>query len=164
MHFHNREDFVAMKKYGALIRNILFAIIVIAILVCQFIPFWRSGEPVADQASLIGMTGRQYKHENMIERMNNAIGFSYLDISTPVLLTVCFAALAAFCAINQSNAVFKGLVGLVPAIAGIYLWVKVPAYTLGMLGTVIFVLDIVLIISSILEIVMFFVNKPAKKD
>ena len=32
-----------MKKYGALIRNIIFAILVIAILVCQFVPFCRSG-------------------------------------------------------------------------------------------------------------------------
>lgn len=153
-----------MKKYGALIRNIIFAILVIAILVCQFVPFWRSGEPVADQASLIGMTGRQYKHEKMIERMDQGIpgGFSYLDISTPVLLTIAFSALAALCALKNSNAIFKGLVGFVPAIAGIYLSLKVPAYTQGQLGTAIFVLDILLIVVAIFDIVMYIVNKIAE--
>lgn len=154
-----------MKKSNMIIRSIIYGVLILAIFVCQFVPFWRTGAPIMDQSSLIGMTGRQYNHENMIEDLNAITnGFSYLDISTPVLLTIVFAACGVLAAIKGANGIWKAIFALVPAGCGIYLWLKVPAYTLGMVGHVIFALDILMILCCIFELVMFFVELKASKS
>lgn len=151
-----------MKKVMRILRGVLFGALMLAILVCQFIPFWSGGTPVADQSSLIGITGRQYVHENLIEIIHVASGgFAYQDISTSVLLTVCFAAVGIFAAIKNSSGVFKFIVGAVVSGCGIYLWLKVPAYTLGSVGNIIFVFDLLLAVLSVYELVSYILESVA---
>ena len=81
------------KKISILVCNILCAVLLFMILVGQFVPFWRGPGAVADQSSLIGITGRQYKHWDLIEHINvTSGGFTYHDISTQVLVIIVACA------------------------------------------------------------------------
>lgn len=153
-----------MKKIGVILRNAVYILLLLAILVCQLIPFWTVPEAETVSASLLGVTGRQYVHDDLIEKLDTiAGGFSYQDISTPVLLTVVLSAFGIILGLKNSNGLLKGLLGLIVAAAGGYLWLAVPAYTLGSLGTVIFALDIVLALDSIYEIASCIMKKMAQR-
>lgn len=164
MDFLPKKGIIAMKKFGVIFRNAVYILLLLAILVCQLIPFWTVPAAETTSASLLGVTGRQYVHGDLIEKLDEiAGGFAYQDISTPVLLTVVLSAFGIILGLKSSNGLLKGLLGLAVAAAGCYLWMTVPAYTLGILGTVIFVLDIVLAVDAVIEIVAYFVEKVVQR-
>lgn len=161
MDFLPKKGIMIMKKFGVILRNAVYILLLLAILVCQLIPFWTVPAAETTSASLLGVTGRQYVHGDLIEKLDEiAGGFTYQDISTPVLLTVVLSAFGILLGLKNSNGLLKGLLGLIVAAAGAYLWLAVPAYTLGVLGTVIFVLDIVLAVDAVAEIIAFLYRKP----
>lgn len=153
-----------MKKIGVILRNAVYALLLLTILVCQFVPFWSVANAETTSASLLGVTGRQYVHGDLIEKLDEiAGGFAYQDISTAVLVTVVLSAFGVFLGLKNSNGLLKGLVGLIVAAAGAYLWLAVPAYTLGTLGTFIFAMDIALAVDAVFEIVAFISQKVSSR-
>ncbi len=153
-----------MKKIGVILRNAVYILLLLTILVCQLVPFWSVANAETTSASLLGVTGRQYVHGDLIEKLDEiAGGFAYQDISTAVLVTVVLSAFGIFLGLKNSNGLLKGLLGLIVAAAGSYLWLTVPAYTLGSLGTFIFAMDIVLAVDSVYEIAAYIVKKVAQR-
>lgn len=153
-------------KTGLLIANLVCALLLIAIVVGQFVPFWTvttsEGE---DSASLIGMTGRQYNHEEMIEILDEKVdGFSYQNISVQVLITIVVGAFAAYLCLRNSQGIARIVFAFAVALAGISLWLLVPAYTMGMTGHVLFVLDMLLLLVAVILLLQFIDRKKQEKQ
>lgn len=156
-----------MKKkinIGTLLINIICALLLAGIVACQFIPFWTVLGENADTASLIGVTGRQYVHGDLIEQLGViADGFTYHDISVQVLLTIVLGVFAVLSCVRNSHGWFRILLVLAVAGAGISLWLTVPAFTLGQLGNVLMLLNVALAVVAILMAVLFVMEKQAEK-
>ena len=148
------------RNIGVLLSNIVCAVILLALVICQLVPFWVTFGENADSASLLGVTGRQYAHEELIADLDViAGGFSYQDISTQVLLTVALGAFGVILCAKNSRGWLRIAMALVVSIAGMTLWLFVPAYTLGMMGHVLFALDILLLFVAIAMIVLYVFDK-----
>ena len=232
--------------------NIICALLLVCLVASQFIPFWgvtlpdkETGEPVMNRASLMGVTGRQYVHEDLIERLceitsqrQNPVGdtfsaevlevksdsllvlpldgkaqqsadeiivalpegntesykigdrlhidytdidesdyppslaevhavdsctFYHTYINTQVLLTVCLGAFAAFLCLRNSHGWFRAVLTLVAAGASASLWLLVPAYTLGLLGHILFALSAVLFLMGIVLLYLYIQQKREEK-
>ena len=165
----------AKLEKNILVCNIICALLLVCLVASQFIPFWgvtlpdqETGEPVMTKASLMGVTGRQYVHEDLIERLNVITeaegGFSYTYISTQVLLTVCLGAFAAFLCIRNSHGWFRAVLTLVAAGASASLWILVPAYTLGIVGHILFGLSIALFLMGLVLVYLYIQQKREEKN
>lgn len=149
-----------------LLCNVITVILMVCLVAAQFIPFWgvylpnaETGELEMSTASLLGVTGRQYVHEDLIESLNVITeangGFSHMDISTQVLLTICLGAFAIFLCVKNSHGWLRAVLTLVAAGAGASLWLLVPAYTLGLIGHILFGLSIALLIMGLILLIQF---------
>lgn len=150
-----------LKKYGIVLCNVICILLMLAILVGQFIPFWNT---VEDQASLMGATGRQYVHEGLYESLDAVSGgFRYQDISTQVLVITIVCALGIMLSIKNLGRARNGIWGLVVAFFGVHIWVTVPAFTLGILGKVFFALFLALFFFSFSLVILHFIAKLSGK-
>ncbi len=148
------------KNMGTMICNIVCGLLLLALVICQFVPFWVIEGENADSGSLIGVTGRQYEHVELIEHLDMVTeGFAYQDISTQVLLTIVLGFVAALLCLKNSHGWFRILLAAIVGLAGVSLWLLVPAYTLGMMGTVLFVLDLLVLVVAVVMLVFFFMER-----
>ena len=157
-----------------LLCNIVAAILLVCLVAGQFIPFWgvelpdqETGEPVMTTAALLGVTGRQYVFGDLIEKLDEITaadgGFAYQQISTQVLLTICLGGFAAFLCIRNSNGWLRAVLAIVAGGASASLWLFVPAYTLGVLGHILFALSIAVLLLSIFMIYLYVQEKMSEK-
>ncbi len=151
-------------KKGILLCNIVCILLMLCLVAGQFVPFWEVTGEVADSGSLLGVTGRQYVHEDLVEKISEiAGGFAYQDISTQVLLTICLGAFAIFLCAKNSNGWFRILLTLVSAGASASLWFMVPAYKLGILGHILFGISLALLVVALAMIYLFVQGKLIEK-
>lgn len=243
--------------------NIICVILMLCLVAAQFIPFWgvelpnkESGEMEMHTAALLGVTGRQYIHSELADKLcditsdrQNPVGdtftakvlevegnsllvepldgkaqqdadeiivalpegntesyrvgdrlhidyteidydytdidFTYIDedflaylvevhavdscafhhtyINTQVLLTIGLGAFAILLCVKNSRGWLRAVLTLVAAGASASLWILVPAYTLGLLGHILFGLSAVLVIVGIAMVILFVQEKLLDK-
>ena len=246
-----------------LLCNIVVAILMVCLIAGQFVPFWgvelpnaETGEMEMSTASLLGVTGRQYIHGELANKLCDItserktpvgdtftakvlevtdgallvepldgkaqqeadeivvelpegntekykvgnrlhidyteidyaateIEFTYIDedflaylvevhavdscafhhtyINTQVLLTIGLGVLAVLLCIKNSHGWLRILLALVAAGASAYLWLTVPAYTLGVVGHVLFGLSVALLVLGVIMAIQFVREKMIEK-
>lgn len=235
-----------------LLCNIITVILMVCLVAAQFIPFWgvylpnaETGELEMTKASLLGVTGRQYVHGDLIEKLCeitsqrqnpagdtfsakvlevndgsllvlpldgkaqrsademivtlpegntesykvgdrlhidytdidesdyppslaevhavNSCTFYHTYINTQVLLTVCLGAFAILLCIKNSHGWLRAVLTLVAAGASASLWILVPAYTLGLMGHILFGLSVALLIMGLILVIQFAREKMLEK-
>lgn len=243
--------------------NIICVLLMLCLVVGQFIPFWgvelpnaETGEPEMQTAALLGVTGRQYIHGELSEKLceitsqrKNPVGdtfaakilevesgsllvqpldgkaqqaadeivvalpegntesykvgdrlhidytdidydytdidFTYIDddflaylvevhavdsctfhhtyINTQVLLTIVLGAFAVLLCVKNSHGWLRALLTLVAAGASAMLWLTVPAYTLGVLGHILFAISAILLVIGLWMVILFVREKMIEK-
>ena len=246
-----------------LLCNIIAVVLMVCLVVGQFIPFWgvylpneETGELEMSKAALLGVTGRQYIHEDLIEKLcvvtsqrqdpvgdtftakvlevtNDALlvepldgeakkdadeiivalpegnteryksgdrlhidyteidygyteikftsidedflaylvevhavdscAFHHTYINTQVLLTIVLGVFAILLCLKNSRGWMRAVLILIAAGASASLWLLVPAYTLGMIGHILFGLSVALLLVGLIMAVQFIREKLMEK-
>lgn len=155
----------AVRKKSILICNIICAVLLLFIVVCQFVPFWSITSPVTDQSSLLGVTGRQYVHEALIESLSTTYGgFTHQDIATQVLVSVVVGAFALFQSLKNMQKSGHGLLGVVISLFGLHLWATVPAYNTIALGNLLYYAYVALLFVSFYLVCNYLIAKLTEED
>ena len=118
------------KNVSALILGIIFAVVMVAVLVCHFLPFWAVD---GQTASLMDISARQYGDRLVVINglADQFEGFSHFDINTQVLLTIVCSAMAAFMAFTGKRGWLTAILGVVCLGFGLWLYLTVPAFAMG---------------------------------
>ena len=115
--------------------NIVCAILMLALVLCQFLPFWSAN---GDTTSLQGYTWWPDDHKEVTNWLKTAIAFDFRanDVVIPTILMLIFGCLgSAFCLI-KSKSCWVGFLSLICGGAGIWGYLTNPAYQLGNLWVV----------------------------
>ena len=152
------------KKVITIVLNVVFALVMLAVLVLQFQPFWVVGD---HSASLMDVSARQYNEFGgslpLIEALDAKLGgFSHMDINVQVLLTVACSALAVFMAFASKNGWLKMICAVLCLGFGLWLYFAVPAFSLGVMCYVIMACEAVGVLLSIAVLIDSLKNKESK--
>lgn len=143
------------KNVKSVVFNTVFAVVMIAVLLCQFLPFWTVGDQTA---SLLDVSARQYDQYGgclpLIEALDDILGgFSYTDINTQVLLTIVCAALAVFMAFAGKNGFMKAACAVLCMGFGLWLYFTVPAFSMGVMGYVVLACEAMGVVAGVLVLI-----------
>ena len=161
-HIERKRNMNRKNNVKSIILNVIFGVLMLAVLICQFLPFWTTAGVTA---SLLDVSARQYYERlPLLEAMEeNLNGFTYHDVNTQVLLTIVFSALGALMAFMSKNGYLKIAAAAVVFGMGLWLWIGVPAYTLGIMGHIIFGLEIAAFLAGVAVLVDSLLAKKAEK-
>ncbi len=149
------------KKIGSIIVNVIFGVIMAAVLVCQFLPFWTVN---GQSASLLDVSARQYDQFGgalpVIRGLDKILGgFTHHDVATQVLLTIVFSAIGTLLAFTGQN----GFIKLACAVAcvgfGAWLFFAVPAFTMGIMGYVVLGAEAAALLTGVVVLLDYLKNR-----
>jgi len=153
---------MTMKAKTVQYCNILCAFLMLALVICQFLPFWSAN---GDAASLQEYTWWPERHTALTDwfKTNISSDFRVNDIVMPTLLMLIFGCLGSVMCLIKSKSCLPVLPALICGISGIWGYLAKPAYQLGslwfvhlMLAIAIVLICIPLLISSAKTVISWF--------
>lgn len=141
-------------KLSSILINVILGLLMVAVLVCQFLPFWTVN---GQSASLLDVSARQYPQyggaKPVIDGLDEGLGgFSHLDVATQVLLTIVFSAIGGYLAFMGRNCYIKMACAVICVGMGAWLFFTVPAFTLGIMGYVVLGVEVAALIMGLVAL------------
>lgn len=135
------------------------AVLLLALVVCQFMPFWIAEE---ESASIQAYVWFPQENKDVGNMLTKAVDVNLNDlVLMPIIVLVSGVVGAIFCAAMQKK-VWAAICPLACGIAGIYGYLTQPAFQLGSMWIVHLLLSIVILLLGII-IGAFWVKDFAKK-
>lgn len=121
-----------MKTKTVRICNLLCALLMLALVLCQFLPFWSAN---GDTASLQGYTWWPDDHKEVTNWFKSAVSpdFRANDVVIPTILMLVFGCLGSVFCLLQTKSCWVGFLPLICGGAGIWGYLTNPAYQMGSL-------------------------------
>lgn len=134
--------------------NIILAVLMLALLVTQFIPFWECADCEDGMATISDYIWFPSSHKDITTNMKDVYGNDYeiADIvMTPVLILVTAALSIIFCVVKNRS----GLIALIPLVGGLATvigYLSEPAYQMHSSWIVTLILGIAITVCSLISI------------
>lgn len=142
------------KKTTVSLLGIVSAVLMLALLILQFTPFWSAN---GDAASVQGMTWFPSNHSGLNDYFSSELGSNY-SLNTLVLPTICILVLAAVgivMSIIKPRAAANGWFTFGCGICGIWGYLFMPVYQLGSGWVLPLILSCLCILCSIPVLIQF---------
>ena len=164
-----------MKKSELIIKivNIVCAVVMLALIVCQFLPFWTTNEGVSTSVqSMCWFPTRDAQKE--VQKyfqaelgkdvyLMTAMEHSINHLVVPALGVLAFGLLGIYFCITKSSKPINGIWSLLCGLSCVVGYLLIPAYALGAnwiihvaLGGVITALSIVLLVYWVIDVIHWF--------
>lgn len=103
----------------------------LALLVCQFVPFWSLGE---ETVSINGYIWFCTDHENFTSYFQEALNDEVFNAGTIVgvnLITMLACVLGIVFCIKNSEDIWPGLISVICGVVGLFSYIAYPVYRMG---------------------------------
>ena len=141
-----------MKNKTRLIKtcNILCAVLMLVLLVCQFLPFWSAN---GDTASIQGYLWFPDTHSALTQYFQAETGSDSVpnDIAIMPILVLAAGVLGVVMCLWRSDKTWTAIFPLICGIAGIWGYLTKPAYQMGTLWVLHLILCIVMTVVAVVS-------------
>lgn len=131
--------------------NIICLVLMLALLVCQFLPFWTVGEK---QVSVQGYTWITWEHEDLTDSFVDTFGKDYMVkdmVLTPVVVLAGVIIAAIFC-IRKLKKPGVGILPFLVGVLSIWGYLSTPVLQMGMLWQLHLALSIAMTVVSLVPL------------
>ena len=112
--------------------NLVSALLMVALLVCQFLPYWHYGEGNATASSIYGYVWFPHQQEGLSDYLLSQDAGHYInDVAWPVvgMLVICVAGVL-LCLWKRRSAL-SGIWPMAGGIVGLWFYLSVPVMRIG---------------------------------
>lgn len=143
--------------------NIACAVLMLALLICQFVPFWSLGD---QQASIGGYIWFPEHHGDLTAHFQKTLNDRAFDagdiVGTNIMIIVASVIGVIFCLKNAEDA-WPAIFPAVCGIAGLYGCIAKPVFRLGAMWPLHLVLSIVMLALAVVSLLCWIKGKPTEE-
>lgn len=148
-----------MKKKNTLnvLCNVISAVLMLALLLCQLLPFWDFG---SQQLSIQQYIGFPEKHQEVTSYFRSQISpdFMVKDIVLMPVITLLVGLIGAFFCVWKCKKNWVFLFPMICGISGVIGYLGVPAFQLGAMWQLHLVISILMLVCAIVPMIQCFVK------
>ena len=154
-----------MKKSINLVRvfNIVCAVLLVAIAVCQLVPFWQSGETTASIQDYVWFPKENKGLNDYFKQVTGDRTFRVNDMMLMPVIVIACSILGLFSCTVKSGKVSSAIIPLICGVVGIWGYRSSPLFQTADSWIIHLVICILLTVLSALTFVVYFAKKNKKK-
>ena len=151
-----------LKKNPAIWVYVICAVLLLALVVTQFLPFWTADE---DSSSISGLLWLASSHKGVntmiVKSMGGALTLSNFAWA-PALVLVLSVLGIVLCALRFKAAILVALVALLSGLVGMYQYLAMPIFQIGANWTLHLVASILVVVGALASLALVILAKIKK--